>query len=303
MALRVLRMPDGTTRLVDQNGNPVRRRISKQSADQSTTNAPPTPSQDKSSATQPTRKLPTDRIAYQKQLDILRAYGLASQGGTRAVSSKEAADVVGLSPTTVPLLNTFMTDNSFVEKSGTDFVPHRALVEFAQAHSWNAETAPRKLAPLIRQTWFGSRLLTRLAFSVMSLEEAVADLGSQISAAPEFKAQIETLVDYTVSAGLVKRDGNQLSLGDVANPAHLQEAKSQPEKSTSTEAADQRVEPPSRLPGAVATGFMSTEGGIQFHVSIKVDMKEMSGWAPERISAFFSGMAQVLAAKKGTESV
>jgi hypothetical protein len=48
---------------------------------------------------------------------------------------------------------------------------------------------------------------------------------------------------------------------------------------------------------------MTTEGAVQFHVAIRVSMQEMSGWTPDRITAFFAGLAQVLAAKKGTEEL
>ena len=32
---------------------------------------------------------------------------------------------------------------------------------------------------------------------------------------------------------------------------------------------------------------------VQFDVSVRVDMKEFAGWKPDRIAAFFSGIAQV----------
>lgn len=44
-----------------------------------------------------------------------------------------------------------------------------------------------------------------------------------------------------------------------------------------------------------------TEGVVQFHVSVKVDMNEFEGWQPERIAAFFGGIAQVLSAKGAIE--
>jgi hypothetical protein len=34
-----------------------------------------------------------------------------------------------------------------------------------------------------------------------------------------------------------------------------------------------------------------------------VNLGEMSGWQPERIAAFFGGLAQVIAAKKGLDEV
>jgi hypothetical protein len=37
--------------------------------------------------------------------------------------------------------------------------------------------------------------------------------------------------------------------------------------------------------------------GINFQVSLKVTMAEIAGWEPDRITAFFAGLAQVIAAK------
>ena len=54
----------------------------------------------------------------------------------------------------------------------------------------------------------------------------------------------------------------------------------------------------------VSTVFSQpADGLVQFNVSVKVDMREFAGWAPERITAFFGGIAQVLAAKGSIEKV
>jgi hypothetical protein len=249
------------------------------------------------SKNQPTRKLPTERIAFAKQLDIMRAYGLSSQGGSRPVNYKDVATVVNMSANTVSLMNAFLVDVGMVERSGNDFIPHRVLVDFAQAHSWSPETAPKKLAPMLRKTWFGERLLTRLAFRSMTEDEAVADLAGVIGAGPEFKNQIETLIAFAVVSGLVRQDGNMLSLGEEGLGTSKPETRSE---KPMPEAREPKDDGP-RGPRSVSTGFMTTEGRIQFHVSIDVSMQEMSGWTPDRITAFFSGLAQALAAKKGTE--
>jgi hypothetical protein len=157
------------------------------------------------------------------------------------------------------------------------------------------------LAPLIGNTWFGDRMRSRLLFSPMSQDEMIADLAAQIAAPPEFKPQIESLIDFAVLAGVVKRDGTQLTAGDTAQKGPESTMPPRTEKPI-TDTPDPSAAPTPRS-GNVASGFMSSEGGVQFHVAIKVDMKEMGGWSPDRISAFFAGLAQVLAAKKGTENI
>lgn len=52
----------------------------------------------------------------------------------------------------------------------------------------------------------------------------------------------------------------------------------------------------------VQTAFtQAPEGKVQFFVNINVDITEISRWSPDRIAAFFTGLAQVLAAKGSIE--
>ncbi len=52
----------------------------------------------------------------------------------------------------------------------------------------------------------------------------------------------------------------------------------------------------------IATTFsMPAEGIVQFNISVKVNAQDFAGWSPDRITAFFGGIAQVLAAKGALE--
>jgi hypothetical protein len=54
---------------------------------------------------------------------------------------------------------------------------------------------------------------------------------------------------------------------------------------------------------SIATAFsQAPEGVLRFNVDVSVDMKEFATWQPERISAFWAGIAQVLAAKAKVEA-
>jgi hypothetical protein len=256
------------------------------------------PKEPKEPKQQPTKRLPTDRIRFKAQLDIIRAYGNASQSGARAVNYREAAKQVRLDPDTLTLLSAFLVENGFCEKAGNDLMPSKPVIDFALAHTWAAETAPRKLAPLIKRTWFGQSLCTMLGFRPYSEDEAVAELAHEISAGPEFKARISILVEYVEAVGLLRRDGGQLMLAEPIADAPTP----RPESASASPSPGQPMEV-GRSGSSTMTGFMSAEGAVQFHVSIRVTMAEMSGWAPDRIAAFFAGLAQVLAAKKGNERV
>jgi hypothetical protein len=252
---------------------------------------------------QPTRRLPTDRIKFRTQLDIIRAYGAASQNGTRPVSYREVAEkYVKLDRSTVSLLNPFLVENGFVERIGDEFMPNKAVLDFATAHTWAAETAARKLLPIIERAWFGVTLRSKLGFRAMSEDEAVAELANEIAAGPEFKSRLALLVEYAEASGLLRHEGNQLFVVamEEAMPSAVAET---PTRDRADAAEPIRDGGAVRQANVVGTGFMSTEGVVQFHVSIRVTMQEMAGWSPDRISAFFAGLAQVLAAKQGTEEI
>ncbi len=112
----------------------------------------------KSAKTRPTRVLPTERIAFPKQLDLLRAYGALGQGG--AVALKDAAEMVKLNPTTATLANSFFVDNGLLQKSdGGRLVPGPDTIAYARAFQWNPESAARKLEPALTSGWFATTLI------------------------------------------------------------------------------------------------------------------------------------------------
>jgi hypothetical protein len=190
-----------------------------------------------------------------------------------------------MSASTVALAFPFWADVGLMERSENAHTPLAPVVAFNRAHEWNPDTAPQKLAPAFRETWFAKTLLLRLAFRTMEEREVLEILADQVSAGPEYRNQVKLLVEYMVITGLLERDGTQLK------PSKLEIIE---EKGTGT--GDQRAASDGRIP--LPNQRPSTSPNrIELDVRISVDMSEMAGWEPARITAFFSGLAQVLAAK------
>jgi hypothetical protein len=99
------------------------------------------------------------------------------------------------------------------------------------------------------------------------------------------------LLEYMEFAGIIHRDVNGLyvatTLGSIREPVSVQESSAAPKSE-----AQPTIRTVSYVPSSAPT-----EGVIQFQVSVKVSMAELSGWSADRITAFFSGVAQVMAAK------
>jgi hypothetical protein len=243
------------------------------------------------------RILPTSRITFEKQLDILRAYAAASADGTRAARVKEVAGIVELAEVTLSMANPFLTNVGLIQKGEAGFTPAPEVLAFLRAYQWNKETASFKIAPIIQKSWFANALLPKLTFGDQPEKEAIAILAEAATAGPGWRKELTMLLDYMKAAGLIRREGGFVKIGsvqsvqEVAQPAANQEAS----RETPSGAPDS---PKAR----VLTEFtQSAEGAVNFNVSVRVNMAELGGWKADRISAFFNGIAEVLAAKAGIE--
>ncbi len=244
----------------------------------------------------PNKSLPTDRIKFDKQLDLLRAFVAASGPTGKAVTNKEVADIVRMAETTTTLANGFFLDTGLVQRADGGFTPSPEVISFVRAYEWTPETAAHKLRPLFETAWFGRAILPRVSFGPLEESTAITLLAEAVDASPDYRAQLGTVVDYMEAAGMIERDGSQIRL-IKAGPSGV--------------SSDRPIAPSSQPPAGnpepqasratVYTALQATQGAVQFHVSVKVDMAEFAGWAPDRIAAFFAGIAQVLAAKGAIE--
>src|SRR5690242_20052012 len=122
----------------------------------------------------PTRILPTDRVGFSKQLQLLRGYAaIVAQSGNRVVNNPEVAELVGIHQNTSNLAHPFFVDVGFLTRQGTGYAPSAEVVSYGKAFNWNAETAPQKLAPLIRRSWFAQAVLPKLAMGQLSEREVI----------------------------------------------------------------------------------------------------------------------------------
>jgi hypothetical protein len=245
--------------------------------------------------TRPTKILPTDRINFQKQLELLRAWAAASSPAGKIVSNGDVAEMVKMQASTVSLANPFFASVGLLVKSEGGYVPSSDVVAYHRATEYS-DNPSHKLAPTMRDSWFGVALLPKLSFRPLSESEALAVLHDASTASSDYRPQIKMLLEYLIAAGVAQRDGDFIKsakpvfeFGPSANPPPEQPRSSEPEV---TAPAKQNI----------ATAYAaSPEGGISFHISVKVNMEQFATWKPERITAFFAGIAQMLAAKAKIE--
>src|SRR4051812_41635485 len=80
----------------------------------------------------PKKTLPTERIAFPKQLDILRAHAVLSHDGEKAATNIAVGDFVGMSHGTVSLANPFFVDVGLLVKSNGSHLPSKEVIEFSR---------------------------------------------------------------------------------------------------------------------------------------------------------------------------
>jgi hypothetical protein len=245
----------------------------------------------------PSKYLPTPRITFSKQLDILRAFAAASGPTGKVASNDDVAEIVKMNPSTISLANPFLASGGLITKTDGGYIPCPEVMSFLRAYEWSPDTAAQKLAPVLAKTWFAEELLSKLAFGPMTEDEAIQDLADAANAAPEYRGQLEILLDYLGAAGLIQRDGTQIKRGGTMTLAIGATASESPPTKTDSPPPAQETTPKPFMPSL----FGTTEGAVNFHVSVRVDMSEFANWKPDRIAAFFGGMAQVLAAKAKVE--
>lgn len=253
-------------------------------------------------AEKPTHALPTDRVGLAKQFELLRAWAALVQQGTAAPSNLAIANLVDLNRATTLLAIPYFIDIGFLTKVGDGYAPAPEVVAYGKAFSWNQETAAQRLASVLQRSWAAQVVLPHLRMGPQSETRIVQLLGEACSAGPKFEGQLKLLLQYLVLTGVVRRDGDTIREGAATADAGVE---MQPRTESDTTAPKVDAAPSVRdvrVPGINTAFAQVPEGVLRFNVDVNVDLREFAAWTPERISAFWSGIAQVLAAKAAVEA-
>jgi hypothetical protein len=247
----------------------------------------------KTARSKPTKTLPTERIAFPKQLEILRAYAAASGTTAKSVTNKEVADITRMAETTVSIGNAFFCSIGLLTRTDGGFLPSPDVVNFGRAHEWKPDSASRELAKPIRASWFAEVLIPKLSFAPLEEDEALTRLAQASAAGPEYRNHLRVCLEYMEAAGIIAREGSLLRL--------IKSQETEPERAAEVAPVTEST-PGQPRAGTVTTSF-AQDGAqlVNFSVSIQVAADEMRHWTPDRISALFAGIAQVITAKSGLE--
>jgi hypothetical protein len=216
--------------------------------------------------------------------------------GTRPATVGEAAEIVKMASATIQIAHAFLSSVNLITRTGTGaYTVSADALAFLKAYEWDKDTASHKLAPTFRNAWFGQALLARITFGPIEEKTAIGVLAEACSAGPEYEKELRMLIEFMAAGGLVIREGGQVRPRPILSPDVPASAPpaAQPKPQESSE--------PAVNASKLNTSVQATPGKFNLNISVEVDMAEFSTWRPERIQAFFRGVAEVLAAKADVE--
>lgn len=237
--------------------------------------------------------LPTDRIAFPTQLDILRAYGVSGRSG-EPVTNTVLAKMVDLSAATISLGNAFFADIGFIGRAENGFVPAQDLIAMASAYDFDTARAPKKLAPILERSWVWEAVRARSSFRPVDEKEVMALIAEAAGASGEHKPQIKMLLDYLEIAGLLERDGQQLKAAKLD--------RGPTESAPTPKPKDVPIEASIAGSSAVSATPNRGRGGIQFSFSIDLTVEDITAMEADQMTALLQGFATIMAAKKTLDS-
>lgn len=222
----------------------------------------------------PAKPLPTDRLSFESQLAILRAYAAASGPNKILVSNADVEKVSGTSSSSISICNPFFNDVGLIVREGVKQRPADAVFEFAHAFQWDEAKAAKKLAPVLSKTWFSQALIPKLAFRSLNRNEAVAFLAEESKATVDHKRQLELLIDYLQASGVVDVNGDGIARPQRAVEPPAPEVQGKVEKAK----PESGLEKPLRRQDDSNTFNIPVPGKAPVIVSVPPDL-DIDDWA------------------------
>jgi hypothetical protein len=152
--------------------------------------------------------LPSDRIAFSRQLELLEAW--ATDGAT-VMNNEAIARRVGLNASTVSLANPFFASVGFLNRAIGGYVASPELLEFTNGSNGDLTT----LAPLLSKSWFAKALSCKLPIEEQSAIDTLAEAAA-LPPGRDRRGQLMLLLDYLEAAGIIGRKDSEVREGTAA---------------------------------------------------------------------------------------
>jgi hypothetical protein len=208
-----LQAVNGEVWLGESDAPPTPPTIGTNSANAGGANPPNSGNAGKAQKQRADRSLPTDRLSFEKQVEVLRAIAQMSGNARRPVTAEDLSAAIGLKGNTGGLSNKFFRDCGWVESAGRGaYAATEPLLEHHRHLNVDAQDvagARRYLAASARGSWFWEAIEPMLddggARQTMILHSL-----SKAAGAYEHTPQLLLILTWLDWLGLVRRDGELL---------------------------------------------------------------------------------------------
>lgn len=265
---------------------------------------PPAPSGSTRAAqrSRPTRVLPTDRVKFDLQLEILRTFARLS-AGKRPVNSEQIASALKVSTNTAALSNAFFVECGWLSRVGRGqyvatepAVQYNRRMEFAATTAATTAAAVELLAESARTSWYWEVLEPNLTAGRMSKNEVLVILATEANASEEHRPQLENILNWMAFLNLIETDGESM----VATEAALDAGDTEPAQADAEGDTDLMPKygqgasdkPEDRRPGV---GRVNSSGDvvIAFSTDLRLTGEDLASLSPDQIRALFEGLGMV----------
>lgn len=160
--------------------------------------------------------LPTDRIRFDGQLNLLRAYATIGQKSTQAITNEQIAEFAHLKPETASLANPFFANLKLISWIGGGYLPSDALRRYFRDVDEQRRPDPEQnLKPLFMETWFWRELAAALDNAhpqPIPIDEAMYILRTAADVGKNADSKLQILLEYLVFVGLIRLVGGDIFL-------------------------------------------------------------------------------------------
>ncbi len=190
------------------------------------------------------KAIPTDRVTFSRQLDILRAIALESGRDKKPVTNDAVAKMADLHAGSISICNPFFLDAGLLIRHKMQNIPCDEVFAYADSYEWDKEKATLKLAPIIRKAWFSEILIPKLIFRPLPVDEALGLLAEESGATKDHRDQLATILEYMKAAGIISTDSGIVTINKNGD-----EDSSQNDKKTSQPKPNEIVKPDEEIEG------------------------------------------------------
>lgn len=244
----------------------------------------------------PLHAMPTDRMKRPLQRDVLRAYGVLGRNGEGVDGAKLRAHIPNVSEATLGLNNGFFMEMGLIERvSKGVYRPVPAVVEFARVYSFDADAAGGELAPVLSGSWAAEAVRSKLSMGPCTTTDMIRCLAVTAKADASFTAQLRTLLEWLEYGGIIRFDGDMVTLVDTTPLAAAAGAggagPTGGDGGGHTPPADPAVPKPTKEKRQEA----DPSPVVALNLSVTITAADLSRLTPEQIRALFEGVGSVAA--------